>query len=253
MSPHATLTIVNPRAEYRPVALTEPPKTGYLLLGAVVAGQWGRTPFPRGGQHKTALLANLKQCAVELARLDQVTRATVYRAVLVPPVRGATLRMATRPARYDVVVLVETADLDSIQAVESSPAFRTLYQALGSAAQETFLMRAHCLKRVADVDKSRPGLFLFNYFVAKDAGIALDLWDHLAGWYAKETGLDNSTLLGPIGGGPSDYVFVNHARWDLSLPGFGSKQFGTPTFRTFVLANLRANATAAMPILYRLA
>jgi hypothetical protein len=152
-----------------------------------------------------------------------------------------------------VVVLVETAGVDAIGAVEASPEFRALYRALESAARETFLMRARCLKRVADVDKSRPGLFLFNYFVAEDAGVALDLWDHLAGWYARETGLDNSTLLGPVAGEPSDYVFVNHARWDLGLAGFGRKQFGTPTFRTFVLANLRANATAAMPILYRLA
>jgi hypothetical protein len=48
-------------------------------------------------------------------------------------------------------------------------------------------------------------------------------------------------------------VFVNHARWDMSLPRFAARQFGKRTFYTYVLANLRANATAAMPILYHLA
>ena len=48
--------------------------------------------------------------------------------------------------------------------------------------------------------------------------------------------MDNSTLLGPVG--PSDYVFVNHARWDISLPRFAARQFGKRTFYSYVLANL---------------
>lgn len=95
------------------------------------------------------------------------------------------------------------------------------------------------------------GLFLFNFFAAEDPRVALDLWEHLAAWYAVETGMDNSTLLGPVG--PGDYVFVNHARWDMSLPRFAARQFGKRTFYSYVLANLHANGTASMPILYRLA
>ena len=70
-------------------------------------------------------------------------------------------------------------------------------------------------------------------------------------WYAVETDLDNSTLLGPVDKG--DYVFVNHARWDMSLPWFAIKQFSKRTFYSYVLANMHANRTAAMPILYHLA
>ena len=112
-------------------------------------------------------------------------------------------------------------------------------------------MTARCPKRIGDVDKTCQGLFLFNYFVADDAGVALQLWDYLAGWYAVETGLDNSTLLEPLG--DADYVFVNHARWDHSLPHFMLRQLTKPSFRTYMLANLQANRTGAMPILYRLA
>ena len=47
--------------------------------------------------------------------------------------------------------------------------------------------------------------------------------------------IDNSTLLGPVG--PAGYVFVNHARWDMSLPRFAARQFGKRTFYACVLAN----------------
>jgi hypothetical protein len=44
---------------------------------------------------------------------------------------------------------------------------------------------------------------------------------------------------------------VNHARWDQPLPSLLLKQFARPSFRSFVLANLLANRTGAMPILLR--
>ncbi|MFJ3793363.1 hypothetical protein [Kitasatospora sp. NPDC090091] len=81
--------------------------------------------------------------------------------------------------------------------------------------------------------------------------MALELWDHLAGWYAVETGLDNSTLLEPIG--EADYAFVNHARWDIGVPRFLLRQLARPGFRSFVLTNLLVNRTGSMPVLYRLA
>jgi hypothetical protein len=245
------LTIVNPHPKYPRVGLIDPPPTGYLLLGAVVEPALGRTPFPRRTPRKTALLSELKAQAASLERLEAVTKATVYRAALVPPPNPDARRMGARPARFDVVVLIETTTVDAIGDVEASPEYRKLHDTVAAAAREEYLMPARCLRRVGDVDKTRQGLFLFNFFVAEDPAVALDLWEHLAAWYAVETGLDNSTLLGPVG--PSDYVFVNHARWDMSLPRFAATQFGKRTFYTYVLANLRANATAAMPILYRLA
>lgn len=245
------LTIVNPHPKYPRVGLTDPPPTGYLLLAGVVEPTVGRTPFPRGGPRKAALLAELKSLAARLEGLEAVTKATIYRAVLIPPPGRDARRMAAHPARYDVAALVETTTVDVLGDVEGSAEYRKLHDALTAAAREEYQMPARCLRRVGEVDKTRPGLFLFNYFTAGDPAVAVELWEHLAAWYAVETGLDNSTLLGPVG--PSDYVFVNHARWDMSLPRFAARQFGKRTFYTYVLANLRANATAAMPILYHLA
>jgi hypothetical protein len=245
------LTIVNPHPKYPRVGLIDPPPTGYLLLAAVVEPTAGRTPLPRRGSRKATLLAELKTLAASLERLGAVTKATVYRAALIPPPGSDARRMAARPARYDVVTLIETTTVEAASDVAASPEYRKLHDAVTAAAREEYLITARCLRRVGDVDKTRPGLFLFNFFVAEDPGVALDLWDHLAAWYAVETGLDNSTLLGPVG--PADYVFVNHARWDMSLPRFAVTQFGKRTFYSYVLANLHANGTASMPILYRLA
>ena len=96
-------------------------------------------------------------------------------------------------------------------------------------------------------------MFLFNYFAGDDQGLAVELWEYLAGWYEAETGLANSTLLAPLDGEQSDYVLINHARFDGSLPLFLARQLPKKTFRSYMLANLKAHHIAAMPVLYRLA
>ena len=210
------LKLVNPQAKYAKVTLIDPPPLGYIHLAAAVDPPSGPTAIPGKSPRKAALLIRLRSLARQLETLTTVERATIYRAILIAPPAGFT-KAGTHVARYDVVALIET----------TSPAV------------------------LGEVDKTRQGLFLFNYFVADDAAVALQLWEHLAGWYAVETGLDNSTLLEPLG--DADYVFVNHARWDDSLPRFLFRQLTKPSFRTYLLANLQANRTRAMPILYRLA
>ena len=155
--------------------------------------------------------------------------------------------------RFDLVVFIETRSVAAIREVQATEQYEVLLEALRSHAKRLHVMAARNARRVGDVDKTRDGLFLFNYFVADDAGVMLQLWDYLAGWYAVETGLDNSTLLVPLDGEQSDYQAINHARWDESLPRFLWRQFSKQSFRTYVLANLEANQVGAMPALYRLA
>lgn len=233
------------------MGLVEPPPTGYLHLAAVIEPPLGQTPFPRGSQRKTELLSRLRLLAGQVERLEAVLKATVYRAILIPPSGRDARQQALHPARYDVVVLVETASTDMLDNVQATLAYRELLAVITDAAREVHVMAARCVRRVDDVDKTRQGLFLFNYFVAEDVEVALQVWDHLAAWYVVETGLDNSMLLAPVGA--ADYVFVNHARWDCGLVRFAVRQFAKKSFRSYVLANLRANGTASMPIFYRLA
>jgi hypothetical protein len=245
------LRIVNPQPKYPPVKLIEPAPLGYLQVAAAVDPPRGPTPLPGKSPQKAALLSRLTSLARQLARQGTVETATVYRAILIPPPGGSAKQQATHLARYDVVVLIETTSPQVLGEVQATQPYKLLVEAVTEAATDVHAMAARCVKRVGEVDKTRQGLFLFNYFVAADAAVALQLWDYLAGWYAVETGLRNSTVLEPLG--QADYVFVNHARWDDSLPRFLLRQLTKPSFRTYLLANLEANRTGAMPILYRLA
>jgi hypothetical protein len=103
---------------------------------------------------------------------------------------------------------------------------------------------------MAPVDHSRPGVFLFNYFSAKDVESNLFAWQYTAGWFQDQTGLDNSTVLRPVGD-DSAYTLVNHCRWDRMrdvLPSLVLKR----SFREFVLRVFDDNGVAPRPILYRL-
>lgn len=198
---------------------------------------------------REAVLVRLRQLTAELVRQrpDVVAQATVYRAVLVPPAP----REFSHLGRYDVAVLVETRSCDVLDQVRTSAPFEQMRAEVAAAATDVQEMAAGCVRYLGAVVRSRPGLFLFNHFVGADADTATSLWEHLAGWYTAETGLSNSMLLAPTG--PSDFVLVNHARWDTSVLRLAVEQFGKRTFRSYVRANLRANHVVALPVLYRLA
>ncbi len=151
------LQIVNPRPKYRPATLTGPPLLGYIHTGAVAAPP-GRGPFPPRSAKRTALLARLKTLAAQLEGLGTVQKATVYRAVLVPPVGGEARRRGARPARFDVAVLIETTRPEVIDEVQGTEPYKLLLEALADAAEDVHVMAARCPKRTGDVDKTRPGL-----------------------------------------------------------------------------------------------
>jgi hypothetical protein len=249
------LEIINPDPRYSKVHLIEPAPLGYLHLAADVQAPHRPGPVLRRGRPKLQLLGVLKWQARQLAQLDTVERATVYDALAFTPPGGYVKgRPAPLPlAWFDVVVLVETTSPGAASEVRAAPPYQALVEALAEQARRIHHIAARNVRRVGDVDKTRPGLFLFNYFAGDDPGLAVELWDYLAGWYEAETGLDNSTLLAPLEGEKSDYVMINHARWDHNLAMFMARQLPKKTFRSYMLANLAAHHLAAMPVLYRLA
>jgi hypothetical protein len=254
-SSKAPVQIVNPDSKYGKIHLQEPTTLGYLYIAATI--QPGRIPLVLPSSARSRLLARVKELALGLQRLDAVDAVTVFRAIVMPPTRGSAYLKergdSVRAPRFDVAVLVETSSPATTRAVQTEPAYQALIDAVQSASEELYVMAARNIKRISDVDHSRQGLFLFNHFVADDVEQALELWDYLADWYAKETGLDNSELLSPLEVEQSGYTFVNHARWDESLPRFMWKQLANKSFRSYVLANLDANRVGSMPVLYRLA
>jgi hypothetical protein len=219
-----------PGPGYPKAAFAEPLPYGYLYAGLEIDPP-GRVPFVRRSARREAALGECKAVAGRLERLGEVVRATVYRTVLIPPIGGAP--------RFDVVVLVETTSPETAAGVRSSEVFGRL--------GADFVMAARNARRIGDTQKSLSGTFLFNHFAAEDPERAVGAWEDLTGWYTAKTGVDNSTLLRPIGGAP--YAFVNYVRLPRGPARFMLDQLLRPSFHTFVRASLRANGMVAMPLL----
>jgi hypothetical protein len=247
------LKIVNADPKYSKVKLIEPTTLGYIHIAAEVRPR--RLPFLPNGREKSELITRLKELARQLEHLDAVEKVTLFDAIAFAPPSAYVKERgdAVQVAHFDIVVLIETTSVAIAREVQTTPAYQAVVDALTSKAKRMHVIAARNARRVDDVDKTRKGLFLFNYFVADDAQVAVQLWDYLAGWYEVETGLANSTLLVPLEGERSDYVAINNARWDESLLRFLWRQMSKKSFRDYMLANLEANRVGAMPVLYRLA
>ena len=246
------LHIADENPKYPPVKLIEPTTLGYIHLAAVV--QPLSAQFMPIGREKAELLARLEHLAELLEQLEEVDSVTVYHAIVTaPPARYVKHHLdSIHLARYDIVVLVETTSPETARQVQQTAAYAALVETLTSRASDLHIIAARNVKRVGDVEKRRNGAFLFNYFVGENPQVTLALWDYLAGWYAVETGMDNSTLLLPLEGEQSDYTIINHARWD-GLLRFMWQQMTKRSFRTYMQANLDANHVGAMPIFYHIA
>ena len=180
---------VGPELGYHRTAFAEPLPYGYVYAGMKVDPR----VLVRGSARREEALGWCKHVAGRLEELGEVVRATVYRAVLIPPIEGAprsTWWSSWRPYRR------------RIAGVRFSEAF----EELGA----DFVMGARNARRIGDTGESMSGTFLFNHFTAVDPEGAVGAWEDLTGWYTTKTGVDNSTLLRPIGEAP--YAFVNYVR-----------------------------------------
>jgi hypothetical protein len=263
----AGMKLVNDRqaCSIRAQGLIQPPNHyGYIHL----AGEVERPHLlRRKGTPRAALLAALKTAAAALCEEDKdVRRADVFSAFVIPPGSREGRRVLeaggydVHVAKFDVVVLVECTGVEAAVRVRASPSFAALEAILDGAARFVHCITARNAKRIAEVDKSRDGIFLFNYFFAADleakgaAGvdILLGVWEYTAGWWTAKANLTNSTLLQPLAGEPSQYSLINHCRWDRALDVLPHLIF-RPSLESFVLKNFTANDIMAMPILYHLA
>jgi hypothetical protein len=70
----------------------------------------------------------------------------------------------------------------------------------------------------APVDHHRQEVFLFNYFYADRTHLNLAAWQYTAGWFADQTGLDDSTVLPPDPTSPASRA----SGWSTTPAGIGS-------------------------------
>lgn len=264
----AGMKIVNPHMAQSIKAqgmLKEPNTFGYLHLAAEVERP---RPFHKPAPARRAFLELLKEKARRLiaAEPGDVRRADVFHAFLIPPGTNPGLTLIrersydVHVAEFDIVVLVECQSPQAALRVRQTPSFRALKDELDRAARFVHCIAASNPKRIAEVDKTRDGVFLFNYFYAADVAskgtrgleILLAVWEYTAGWWTAKANLTNSTPVQPLPGERSEYSLINHCRWDRALDVFPSLIF-RPSLEQFVLANFTANDIAAMPVLYHLA
>jgi hypothetical protein len=248
------ITLVNPNPKWTKSHLIEPTPLGYIHIGIDVEAPTRPGPVLRTTGRKKALLGRLKELGKQLQSRDDVERVTVFRAVSFMPPGNYIKEHPEVPApQFDVVVLVETVSVDAIEAVQASDEYAALLAEIESGSRRVKIHRARNLKRVADVDKTRQGLFVFNHLIGDDPDVVVENWEWMGGWYAVETGLNNSTLLFPLDKAESDYVAINNARWETSLPRLSFRQMRKRSFWNYVVANLEAHKIGAWPVFYRLA
>jgi hypothetical protein len=202
---------------------------GYVYAGYRVAAP-RQAPFVRPSRERDAAAANLRATCQELAARQDVVSATLFRAVLMPPIPGAP--------RHDLLLLVRTEGpgsevLDALANREPEPA-------VAFAATNTH--------RIGDTDARAHGTFLFNHFTGSEPGAAASTWKDLTGWYTAKTGVDNSTLLTPEQ--PAPFAIVNYVRLPRGPLAFMLDQLRRPSFHTVVRRRLRRAGLRALPVCY---
>lgn len=239
------------RRRFPRVNLVENVEDGFVLLACEIDR---RPPFAYflESTKKRKLTSELKRSLSTLQRA--VEEATLLKAVLIPPGRGAYLKR--RPdahiARFDLAMLLRTRDVQSAEQTVRSAAFQSIITEVGRSAHFVYLMVGKNVRRMGPVDHGRNGIFLLNYFFAGDVQQNLNVFEYTAGWFQNETDLDNSVLMQPVQEYGAHYTVINHARWD-GLANLMPSLIFKPSFRRYVLKHFEVNNTAAMPILYKLA
>jgi hypothetical protein len=243
-------TYVDMGRRFPEAKLVEPASSGYLLVAAEVDR---RLMFLPNSRAKRRLLQRVNRLLSILEADERVLEAVAFDGLLTPARRGELLkhRPGVPVARFDLAVLIETTSPAAAAGLERQEPWGELVRTIRAAARRSYRLRAHNVRRMGPVDHRRRGVFLFNYFYADRTDLNLAAWQYTAGWFADQTGLDNSTVLLPDDTSEPRYRLVNHARWDRLrdiLPSLIFKR----SFHTYVLEHFRVNGIAAMPVLYRL-
>ncbi len=245
------LQIVGPKNTFPKVSLMEPAQSGYLLL-AIEVDHRPPIGFFVESASKKKLLNTLKALSQALVSADDVLDATVFKALIIPPGRGAFLkkRPDVKIAKFDVVLLVEFKTVEAAKEYQATADWAELVADTKDNSYNVISIAASNIRRIGPVDHATNGVFLFNYFYADSLDINLQVWNYTAGWFQDQTNLDNSTVLLPDDAAQVPYTIINHCRWDRLRDILPALLFNR-SFKPFVLDNFEQNNTAAIPILYK--
>ncbi|WOH46994.1 hypothetical protein [Bradyrhizobium sp. sBnM-33] len=159
------LTIVDRHLQFPNARLVQPNASGYLHVAAEIDRIW---PFGLGpvSSNKREAVTRARALSERLKNLPTVVRASVFVGRFIPPGQGAP--MENRPhvhvARFDLVVLIETIDSSEAAKLETHDLYKELVSMLHANSHYVHVVRARNARKKGEVDASRDGVFLFNYF-----------------------------------------------------------------------------------------
>lgn len=253
MNKYSKLKIVNSHLNYDNVTLIEPSTHYYLQIAIQVDVPW--TPFFFFESNlKKKVIKKCQQFCRKISTNNQIIEANLFKALLTPPGRSKFLaenENKVHIAKFDIAILIEVASEKDLLSIHNSLDYTEIIGYLKENSTHLHEAKASNARRIGNVDHTRQGVFLFNYFYANDVEQNLEVWNYTAGWFEKETKLDNSTLFLPLEKDKSDYTVINHCRWD-SLTDILPSLIFKKSFNTYVLDNFYENNVGAMPILYKL-
>lgn len=252
------MKIINPELAHsiREQGMLKPAnKFGYIYLGCEI-----ELPklFKCDSDKKKKVIKKLKShCALLKNTSDNIKRADVFTAITIPPGtdEGRKLiqekKLTVHIAKFDLVILIECKTVQDIKSVQELEQYKVITNTMQQESKYFYKMAAKNANRIDEVDKTKQGVFLFNYFYAEDTQTILDVWEYTAGWWTAKANLTNSTPLQPITD-DFQYALINHCRWNNLFEVLPALIF-KPSMKKFVLKNFTENNIVAMPILYKLA
>jgi hypothetical protein len=217
-------------ARYPPPPFPEPLHGEYLYAGWTVDPP-RHSPIVGRSARRDRVLDQCRALVREAKALDGVADATVFEALLIPPLEEVP--------RFDIILLLRATTPEVLAQVRGLRPWRQV--------NADFVMTARNSRRIGDTERTRSASFLFNHFTADDPAGAVRVWEELAGWYTAKVGVDNSTLLQPTSQAP--YALVNYVRLPHGATRFLLAQVSRPSFHTYVRRRLRDNGMVALPVL----
>lgn len=251
MNENYNLKIVNKHLKYDKVSLIPPLTSNFIHIASEI--DTTSTPFFLStSSKKKELIRKCKIWSKEIEKTEGVLEISFFKATIIPPGFGQYIRENLEKihlARFDFVILIETSSDKVTAKVKQLESFKMILKEIENIASFNHIMYASNVRRIGNVNHKKKGVFLFNYFSATNREQNLKIWEYTAGWFEKETALDNSTLMLPTEDNQL-YSIVNHCKWDKYIAILPSLIFKN-TFKKYVLDNFYANNIGAQPILYK--
>jgi len=246
------MKIVNKHLNYPKAELITPNSKGYIQIAA----QIDSTPFPffiRMSKKKREIIKYIDNLLTSIAKLNGIETISSFKTMVIPPAKHAyfeKVKSNIHVANFDYAILIEAESVEIAKSIRHNSLMKNIEEYLKEQANDMHISTFKNARRIHEVDKTTKGVFLFNYFYAADVKKLLPVWEYTAGWFTKETGLNNSTLLIPLEGEPSDFGVINHCKWDKLFDFLPSLLF-KKSLRRYVVDNFDANQIASMPMLYK--